>query len=81
MPRYLRDVRRGAGAPDMGATVHTLWVGTNDVGANGLLTGEGARGVTVVDTARCAVEWVKTLYEAGARNFLLQNVSRRRIAG
>lgn len=28
----------------------------------------------MVDTTTCAVNWVKTLYDTGARNFLFQNV-------
>ncbi|KAF5356378.1 hypothetical protein D9758_009473 [Tetrapyrgos nigripes] len=60
-------------------TLYTLWIGTNDVGANGLLTGHGAiledgERVSVVDTVTCAVNWVKTLYDSGARNFLFQNM-------
>ena len=56
--------------------MYTLWIGTNDVGVNSLLVGEGAAGATVVSTTTCAVNWVKTLYANGARNFLFQNVSR-----
>jgi phospholipase/lecithinase/hemolysin len=54
--------------------LYTLWIGTNDVGDNGLLTGHGATGVTLVNTTSCAVNWVSVLYENGARNFLFQNV-------
>ncbi|EJF59316.1 hypothetical protein DICSQDRAFT_128341 [Dichomitus squalens LYAD-421 SS1] len=54
-------------------TIYTLWIGTNDVGANALLTGSQAPGVTLVDTVTCAVNWVKTLYNSGARNFIFQN--------
>ena len=57
-------------------TVYTLWIGTNDVGANALLTGGQAPGVTLVDTVACAVNWVRALYDRGARNFVFQNVSR-----
>ena len=53
----------------------TLWIGTNDVGVNALLTGSQTPGVTVVDTVTCAVDWVQTLYDSGARNFIFQNVS------
>ena len=55
-------------------TIYTLWIGTNDVGVSTLLVGEGAKGATVVNTTTCAVNWVKALYESGARNFLFQNV-------
>ena len=55
--------------------MYTLWIGTNDVGANALLTGGQTPGVTLVDTTACAVDWVRALYDGGARNFVFQNVS------
>lgn len=55
-------------------TIHTLWIGTNDLGVNSIISGGQTPGVTVVDTSTCAVNWVKALYENGARNFLFQNV-------
>ncbi|KAI5830295.1 hypothetical protein K523DRAFT_303076 [Schizophyllum commune Tattone D] len=56
-------------------TLYTLWIGTNDIGAWGLLQGHGIGGATVVDTVQCAVDWVKRMYEGSARNFLWQNLS------
>lgn len=58
----------------MEETIFTLWIGTNDVGAGALLTGSSP-GATVANTTVCAVNWVKTLYQNGARNFLFQNVN------
>ncbi|TBU30115.1 GDSL lipase/acylhydrolase [Dichomitus squalens] len=55
-------------------TIYTLWIGTNDVGVGELLTGGQTPGVTVVDTVTCAVNWVKTMYDSGARNFIFQNM-------
>ncbi|KAL1758999.1 hypothetical protein FB107DRAFT_180398, partial [Schizophyllum commune] len=55
-------------------TLYTLWIGTNDIGAWGLLQGHGIGGATMVDTVQCAVDWVKRMYEGGARNFLWQNM-------
>ena len=55
-------------------TIYTLWIGTNDVRAAALLTGCQTPGVTVMDTVTCAVNWVKMLYNSGARNFIFQNV-------
>ncbi|KIP04338.1 carbohydrate esterase family 16 protein [Phlebiopsis gigantea 11061_1 CR5-6] len=55
---------------DPNETLYTLWIGTNNVGCNNLLTGQAIPGVTVVDTTECAVGWVTALYEGGARNFL-----------
>ncbi|KAM5533673.1 hypothetical protein V8D89_012640 [Ganoderma adspersum] len=55
-------------------TVYTLRIGTNDVGADALLTGGQTPGVTLVDTVTCAVDWVRALYDGGARNFVFQNM-------
>ncbi|THH26384.1 hypothetical protein EUX98_g7799 [Antrodiella citrinella] len=55
-------------------TIYTLWIGTNDVGVGALLTGNGRNSPTIVDTVSCAVNWVNTLYQKGARNFLFQNM-------
>lgn len=54
-------------------TIYTLWIGTNDVGANALIT--GSDDASIVDVSACMVNWVKVLYQSGARNFLFQNVS------
>lgn len=54
--------------------LYFLWIGTNDVGDNGLLTGHGAPGVSLVDVTGCAVNWVKVMYANGARNFMFTNV-------
>jgi hypothetical protein len=57
--------------------MYTLWIGTNDVGVNSLLVGQGTPGVSLVNSTECAINWLKVLYESGARNFLFQNVSFR----
>ena len=57
-------------------TMYTLWIGTNDVGVSNLFTGKERPGlVSLVDAMQCAVNWVSTMYEQGARNFIFQNVS------
>lgn len=43
-------------------------------GAGCLLTGDQKPGITIVDTTQCVINWLKTLYYRGARNFLIQNV-------
>lgn len=75
IPAFLAQRANGTVRVNQAETIYTLWIGTNDVGANGLLTGHHAAGASVVDTTRCAVNWVKTMYDTGARNFLFQNVS------
>lgn len=78
LPTYFAEKANGT-LPflDPRETLFTLWIGTNDVGANALLTGGEAPGVSLVDTVGCAINWVQTMYESGARNFLFQNVSAR----
>jgi len=51
----------------------SLLLTTTIVGAGALLTG-GAPGKTIVDTTRCAVDWVRVMFGLGARNFLFMNV-------
>ncbi|EJD35181.1 GDSL lipase/acylhydrolase [Auricularia subglabra TFB-10046 SS5] len=71
VPAFNRDL----GRPFMpqGETVYTLWIGTNDVGVSALLTGD-APGKTIVDTTTCAVDWIRVMYQNGARNFIFQNM-------
>ncbi|KAL1747174.1 hypothetical protein HDZ31DRAFT_32543 [Schizophyllum fasciatum] len=76
LPAYFASVENGT-VPEGAAadiTLYTLWVGTNDVGAWGLLEGRAVGEATVVDTVHCAVDWVRRLYERGARNFLWLNM-------
>ncbi|KII92683.1 carbohydrate esterase family 16 protein [Plicaturopsis crispa FD-325 SS-3] len=74
LPQYFSDRADGAFQVNEDETVYTLWIGTNDLGVNSLIVGQGTPGVTVVNTSSCAVNWVKTLYDNGARNFLFQNM-------
>jgi hypothetical protein len=59
---------------DMSKTLFTIWIGTNDLGQLGLLIGHNTAGMTMIDTTACAVNWIKALYDKGARNFLFQKV-------
>ncbi|KAF7790330.1 hypothetical protein EIP86_001285 [Pleurotus ostreatoroseus] len=74
LPLYFTEKANGTLRLEPEETIYTLWIGTNDLGANALLTGGGTNGATVVDVMGCAVNWVKTLYQSGARNFLFQNM-------
>ncbi|KAG9219773.1 hypothetical protein CCMSSC00406_0008150 [Pleurotus cornucopiae] len=73
LPLYFEENANGTTRLDPSKTVYTLWIGTNDVGANSLIS--GGNKASIVDTTACAVNWVKTLYDSGARNFIFQNVS------
>lgn len=72
LPAYFSAAGNGSLKIDPKETIYSLWIGTNDVGANALLTGSGD--VSIVDVSACMVNWVKVLYASGARNFLFQNV-------
>ncbi|CAL1698361.1 unnamed protein product [Somion occarium] len=74
LPLYFSEKANGSLRLIPDETIYTLWIGTNDVGDTALLTGHQAPGVTLVDTVSCAVNWISTLYNSGARNFLFQNM-------
>jgi phospholipase/lecithinase/hemolysin len=75
LPTYFAELHNGSIKVPSKSTLYTLWIGTNDLGPNTLLTGdEVANNATIVDVTACAVNWVNTLYKSGARNFLFQNV-------
>ncbi|KAF9476240.1 carbohydrate esterase family 16 protein [Pholiota conissans] len=65
---------KGPKARNQENALYFLWIGTNDVGDNGLLTGHEAPGVSLVDVAQCMVDWVKIVYENGGRNFMFANM-------
>ncbi|EPQ56330.1 hypothetical protein GLOTRDRAFT_74924 [Gloeophyllum trabeum ATCC 11539] len=74
IPAFLAEVANGTAKLNMEETVFTLWIGTNDVGVHELLTNQQTPGVTLVNTTRCAVNWVSAMYGYGARNFVFQNM-------
>ena len=74
LPLYFTETKNGSLKLNPEETMYTLWIGTNDVGVSALLTGGQAPGVTIVDTVSCAINWIRTLYHSGARNFIFQNV-------
>ncbi|KZV77130.1 carbohydrate esterase family 16 protein [Peniophora sp. CONT] len=75
IPLYLAEKANNSIRVPPKDTLYTIWIGTNDVGPNTLLTGTNVAGnTTIVDVTACAVDWVSTLYHSGARNFLLQNM-------
>ncbi|KAH7106651.1 carbohydrate esterase family 16 protein [Auriculariales sp. MPI-PUGE-AT-0066] len=74
VPLFAEQLHNGSVKLKPQETVYTLWIGTNDVGAAALLTGDGVPGVSVVDTTSCAVNWIKKIYALGGRNFIFQNM-------
>ncbi|KDR73972.1 hypothetical protein GALMADRAFT_596103 [Galerina marginata CBS 339.88] len=73
LPAYFNATpEKGPGSLNPAQTIYTLWLGTNDVGSNALLTGSDK--ASLVDVTTCMINWVKVLYASGARNFLFQNM-------
>ncbi|OCH95459.1 GDSL lipase/acylhydrolase [Obba rivulosa] len=72
LPAYFAEVANHSIRVPPEETIYTLWLGTNDVGVGELITGGQTPGVTLVDTVGCQIDWAKTLYQSGARNFLFQ---------
>ncbi|KAF8066945.1 GDSL lipase/esterase [Lyophyllum atratum] len=72
LPLYFEEKRNRTLKLDPNETIYTLWLGTNDVGANSIVSGNTK--ASIVDVSACLVNWVKVLYESGARNFLFQNM-------
>ncbi|PAV23314.1 carbohydrate esterase family 16 [Pyrrhoderma noxium] len=74
LPLYFSELKNGTLSINNDESVYTLWIGTNDIGQSALLTGDQLVGVSLVDVVSCTVNWVKTLYDSGARNFIFQNM-------
>ncbi|KAF9233570.1 carbohydrate esterase family 16 protein [Melanogaster broomeanus] len=74
LPTYFNMTQNGTLHLDPEETMYTIWIGTNDLGAGALLTGSDAPDVSIVQVRQCAVEVLRTLYESGARNFIMQNI-------
>ncbi|CAK5268339.1 unnamed protein product [Mycena citricolor] len=74
IPLYLTETSNGSLVLPGEETIHSLWIGTNDLGVSALITGGQTPGVSLVDVTQCMVDWVTTLYQNGARNFIFQNM-------
>lgn len=74
LPAYLNETNNGTLELNPEETIYTIWIGTNDLGVNALLTGSDAPATSIVEVRQCAIEVLKTLYESGARNFIMQNI-------
>ncbi|KAF3929949.1 hypothetical protein AA313_de0205322 [Arthrobotrys entomopaga] len=63
----------GTGNLNPDKTVFAIWIGTNDIGNGALLTDEHLPGVTLPDYTDCVVSQIQTLYDYGARKFVVLN--------
>ncbi|KAJ2920932.1 hypothetical protein H1R20_g16159, partial [Candolleomyces eurysporus] len=74
LPLYFEEKANGTVKVAPQETVYTLWIGTNDLGTNALLTGNPGTKASLVEVTDCMVNWVKVLYQRGVRNFIFQNM-------
>ncbi|KAK8167678.1 GDSL lipase/acylhydrolase family protein [Phyllosticta citrichinensis] len=74
--KNFKDPANGAPVLDIPAeeTVYSMWVGTNDVGANAFLTDSQAPDLTLVDYLQCVYNQFDRLYAEGGRYFVLMNL-------
>jgi phospholipase/lecithinase/hemolysin len=73
IPTYRAEKANGTITVDPSKTLYSIWMGTNDIGPNSIIS--ASNNASVMDVANCLVGSVKTLYDTGARNFLFHNVS------
>ncbi|KAG6820035.1 hypothetical protein H0H93_006270 [Arthromyces matolae] len=71
LPLYFTEKNNGSLRLNPQETLYTLWIGTNDLGVNSIISDSNT--ASLVEVTSCMVNWVKVLYESGARNFLFQN--------
>ncbi|CAI6337060.1 unnamed protein product [Periconia digitata] len=62
------------------STVYAIWIGTNDIGNDAFLTDSQVRGKTLKDYTDCVYQTVASLYESGARYFVLMNLAPLQLA-
>ncbi|KAK7509276.1 GDSL lipase/acylhydrolase family protein [Phyllosticta citricarpa] len=81
IPAFIADKNfkdPGTGAPVLDIppeeTVYSMWIGTNDVGANAFLTDSQAPDLTLVDYLQCVYNQFDRLYAEGGRYFVLMNL-------
>ncbi|GAB7339922.1 hypothetical protein MBLNU457_6445t1 [Dothideomycetes sp. NU457] len=62
------------------STVYSIWIGTNDLGIDAFITDSQVPGTTLVTYMDCVFAQVQSLYNLGARFFVLQNVAPLQLA-
>ncbi|GAB1520184.1 hypothetical protein RhiTH_003257 [Rhizoctonia solani] len=58
-------------------TLYSIWIGLEGkilMSEKGALLTDPLPGISIVNTTSCVFDWMKALYDQGARNFLLQNM-------
>lgn len=56
-------------------TVHSIFIGTNDLGNDAFITDSQVAGKNIVDYTECVFNAIESVYKNGARYFVLQNVA------
>lgn len=56
-------------------TVYSMWIGTNDLGNDALITDSTLHGETISDYIDCIFQSFDEIYKTGARYFVLMNVA------
>lgn len=55
--------------------VYAIWIGTNDLGVNAILTDSQVAGVTITDYTNCVFSALDELYKSGGRYFVVNNMA------
>jgi hypothetical protein len=56
-------------------TVYSIFIGTNDLGNYAFISDSQVAGTTIVNYTDCVFQSIQSLYDSGARYFVLQNVA------
>lgn len=56
-------------------TVHSIFIGTNDLGNYAFISDSQVAGKNIVDYTECVFRAIESVYNNGARYFVLQNVA------
>lgn len=77
VPVFEQDVRHQDLYPDRRPdnTVYALWIGTNDLGIDGLLGDKNKEGTTITTYLDCVWEVLDRVYRTGGRHFVLMNTA------
>ncbi|KAK0637203.1 GDSL lipase/esterase [Bombardia bombarda] len=75
IPSFQADVAYKAIFPNRQAdkTMYTLWIGTNDLGADAFLTDSQTAGATLTNFVGCIWSVFDAIYKTGGRRFVLLN--------
>jgi len=73
VPAFIAD--QGVFKLNMKETLFSIWIGTNDMGGDCLISHSQQPGVGLSNFTNCVFEQLNALYDIGARNFILQNLA------